>query len=240
MNPPPIDHLVRSKRKTIALILHPDGRLEVRAPLHLPQAAILEFVASKTAWIEKHRAHLNEQRGGLQQRQFQAGELIHFIGRSYPLYIVRSTTPLVRLETTRFALSASLLPRAAQVLENWYTGQMNLILAVRLQILAEAAGLKPAQVRISRARTRWGSCNSKGVLAFSWRLAMAPLEIIDYVIAHELAHLRHPNHSRAFWQLVARILPDYARRRAWLKQHGHWLSLEVVSPQPLPACLPAG
>ncbi len=239
MTTPAIDHLVRSRRKTIALIIRPDGSLEVRAPLRLPQAAILKFVTDKAAWIEKHRARLKEQRGGLQSRQFQTGELIHFSGHSYPLHIVRSATQTIRLESNRFVLSASLLPRAAQVLEGWYANQMHLILAVRLESLAQATDTHPARVRISRARTRWGSCSGRGVLAFSWRLAMAPLEIIDYVIVHELAHLRQPNHSRAFWQLVARTLPDYTRRRAWLKQHGHLLSLEVVSPQPLPAYLPA-
>jgi predicted metal-dependent hydrolase len=212
----------------------------VRAPLHIPLTAILEFVASKSAWIEKHRARMEEQVNAHQPRRFQAGELISFLGRDYPLYILRSKTQILRLETTRFVLSADLLPRAAQVLEKWYANQLQLILALRLQLLAQAVGARPQQVRISRARTRWGSCSSKGTLALSWRLAMAPVEIIEYVIVHELAHLRHPDHSRAFWQLVARVLPDYAQRRTWLKKNGHLLSLEKVSPQPLPDYLPGG
>jgi predicted metal-dependent hydrolase len=78
-------------------------------------------------------------------------------------------------------------------------------------------------VRISSARTRWGSCSSRGSLSFTWRLVMAPVEVVDYVIVHELAHLRVHNHSPEFWKEVARLMPDYAQRKQWLKDNGRLL-----------------
>jgi predicted metal-dependent hydrolase len=86
-------------------------------------------------------------------------------------------------------------------------------------------GFEPGKLRISSARTRWGSCSRQGTLSFTWRLVMAPEEVIDYVVVHELCHLRHLNHSKAFWGLVEGILPDYKVRRAWLKRHGERLQL---------------
>jgi predicted metal-dependent hydrolase len=91
---------------------------------------------------------------------------------------------------------------------------------------AKQHGFVYSKIGITGARTRWGSCSAKGSLNFSWRLIMAPLEIIDYVIIHELVHLRYHNHSRAFWKGVADILPDYRARKAWLTQNSHRFTLD--------------
>jgi hypothetical protein len=77
------------------------------------------------------------------------------------------------------------------------------------------------KIRLSSARTRWGSCSARGTLSFTWRLIMSPPEIIDYVVIHELAHTIHHNHSPQFWGLVGSILPDYAEKRKWLKHNSH-------------------
>jgi predicted metal-dependent hydrolase len=94
-----------------------------------------------------------------------------------------------------------------------------------VQYFANLYGFVYRGIRISSARTRWGSCSSRGGLNFTWRLIQAPLPIIDYVVVHELAHLKVPNHSKAFWELVKNLLPDFAERRAWLKAHGRQLSV---------------
>jgi predicted metal-dependent hydrolase len=85
--------------------------------------------------------------------------------------------------------------------------------------------LKPVAIKITEARKRWGSCGSKGTLNFSWRLIMAPMEVIDYVIVHELAHIGQLNHSPTYWRKVAEILPDYKKREKWLKENGGLLSI---------------
>jgi predicted metal-dependent hydrolase len=86
-------------------------------------------------------------------------------------------------------------------------------------------GFREMKVRISSARTRWGSCSQKGNLSFTWRLVMAPPDVIDYVVVHELCHTREMNHSRSFWEQVEAILPDFRQRRRWLKEYGKLLVL---------------
>ena len=83
----------------------------------------------------------------------------------------------------------------------------------------------PKQVRINSAKTRWGSCGPGGVLNFTWRLVMAPLDVIDYVVVHELSHLRVKDHSSKFWKVVESISPEYKKHRKWLRENGEKLSL---------------
>jgi predicted metal-dependent hydrolase len=92
-------------------------------------------------------------------------------------------------------------------------------------LYAAQHGFQPGRIRITSARTRWGSCSSKGTLSFTWRLVMAPLEVVDYVVIHELAHLRVKNHSQVFWDSVAALMPDYKRHVTWLKKNGRFLTL---------------
>jgi len=94
----------------------------------------------------------------------------------------------------------------------------------RCRIFSEITDLWPKAVRISNAKMRWGSCSTSGRVSFSWRLAMFPDEIIDYVVVHELAHLAEPNHSRYFWEKVERIMPGHRSHRRWLRQKGQWLA----------------
>lgn len=242
MNPPEIARLVRSKRKTLALIIRPDGSLEVRAPLHLSENVILEWVASKSGWIEKHRQQVLQvqaEKANSPARPFQNGDLVYILGKTYPLRVIQTRSETLRLEKTRLVISSDLLPHAHAVLQQFLTNLLNLTLPLRLERLTERIGKKPVKVRISKARTRWGSCSSNGNIALNWRLVMAPPEILDYIIVHELAHLTHPNHSRAFWAEVARILPDYKARKQWLRQYGAWLTLERINDQPLPPYPPA-
>jgi predicted metal-dependent hydrolase len=107
-----------------------------------------------------------------------------------------------------------------------YKAQARREIPARTITLAQTMGVTPASVKIGSARTRWGSCNAKGALNFSWRLILAEQDLIDYVIVHELAHLRQLNHSRAFWDIVARYVPDYKQRRARLKDLSRRLTLE--------------
>ncbi len=165
--------------------------------------------------------------------------MIYVLGKTYPLQIVNAQTETLQLQKTRLLMSSDLLPDARAALQRFLTNMLNWTLSLRISVFAAQIGKQPTKTRITQARTRWGSCSSKGSIAFNWRLAMAPPEIVDYIIVHELAHLIHPNHSRAFWDEVARILPDYKARKQWLKRYGSWLTLERINDQPLPPYQPA-
>ncbi|HZU87561.1 MAG TPA: SprT family zinc-dependent metalloprotease [Anaerolineaceae bacterium] len=216
--------LIRSRRRTVALIIQTDGKLLVRAPLRLAEARIRDFIESKLEWVKQKQAEmLAAQKAAPPPKQFVAGEKFTYLGEAYPLEIVPRARPALALENGRFRLAKSAQPRAQEAFERWYRAQAAQVLAERVQTylpLFEAFGCKPSKIRISSARTRWGSCSSTGTLSFTWRLVLTPLPVIDYVVVHELAHLRVRNHSKDFWQLVKAILPDYAKRRAWLKANG--------------------
>jgi predicted metal-dependent hydrolase len=99
------------------------------------------------------------------------------------------------------------------------------MISERVNIYSAKHGFAPKQVKITSARTRWGSCSPDGTLNFTWRLVMAPLDVIDYVVVHELVHLRVKNHSRKFWKAVEEIMPGWRLQRKWLREHGEKLGL---------------
>ena len=116
------------------------------------------------------------------------------------------------------------LANAKEHLENWYKTQAFDYIAQRVKDYAQITGLRFRIVKINTAQTRWGSCGRKDALNFTWRLIMAPPRVVDYVIVHELMHLKQKNHSHKFWAEVAKIIPDYKQDERWLKQNGHLLS----------------
>jgi len=107
--------------------------------------------------------------------------------------------------------------------ERWYRKEAARILKKRVEQYASQYGFQYKKVGVTSARTRWGSCSASGALNFSWRLIMAPLDVVDYVIVHELVHTQVHNHSKQFWKRVGTIMPDYEERRKWLRRNGHAL-----------------
>lgn len=220
MNGITIDEVIRSRRKTLALVVQTDGRLVVRAPLRTSQKIIEAFVSSKAEWIEKSRQSQLARQKFFPKRNFTPGELFWYLGKQYPLQLVPSQRPTLQFKLA-FALDMKSAALAKKRFENWYREQARLFLTERLQYFASLFNLHYEQIRITSARTRWGSCSGRGTISFTWRLIMAPPEIIDYVVLHELAHTVHHNHSQQFWQLVQSMQPDYAAKRKWLKQNSH-------------------
>ena len=218
----PIDRLVRSRRKTIALVLSRDGRLTVCAPLHMPEAKIHTFVESHAGWIDKNRARL-QAAAPPPARRYVDGETFPYLGQVYPLFIVPARSPALVFDGQAFRLAKSSLPKAEEAFVRWYKQQARLVLAERVLTIAGKHGVRYQKLRISSARTRWGSCSSIGTLSFTYRLVMAPEDVMDYVVMHELVHTRVRNHSKTFWNKVAELMPDYKRRLAWLKKNGKFL-----------------
>jgi len=219
-----IDQIIRSKRKTIALIIQPDGRLLVRAPLRASNEAIRTLVQKKAGWIKAKQELVRSTYSPLVPKKFVNGEGFWYLGTIYRLEIVKDTHPELTLNGN-FRLAKAALPKAHSVFERWYKQQASEVLTQRVQRNASQHGFRYTQVKITSARMRWGSCSSRGTLSFAWRLVMAPLPVIDYVVLHELVHLHVKNHSQEFWGKVKLLMPDYAQRRAWLQANGHTLSL---------------
>jgi predicted metal-dependent hydrolase len=179
-----INEIVRSKRKTLALIVKPDGSLVVRAPLRTPERSIWEFIEKHADWIEKKKA---ETLAALPPvpRQYVPGELFMYLGNAYQLKIVRGQKiPLILEET--FKLADASQSNATVAFERWYRAQARQIMNDRVNLYANQYSFQYKKIGITSAHTRWGSCSANGSLNFSWRLIMAPIEAIDYVVVHEL------------------------------------------------------
>lgn len=216
--------IIRSKRKTIALVVQSNGELFVRAPQRTTLKEINAMLEKHADWVIKKQAEVKARQAALPAHQFVDGEEFLFLGENHSLELVQLAKPTLALHGT-FQLAKSVEGQTKEMFERWYKNQARQIFNERITYYAEKHGFDVEQVKLSSARTRWGSCSSKGYINLTWRLVMAPLEIIDYVVVHELCHLREANHSPAFWAQVAAILPDYKVRRKWLKENGaklHW------------------
>ncbi len=219
-----IDRILRSRRKTLALIVHRDGSLEVRAPLRLSQAAIQTFVERKTAWIARQRARLAESQTPPLRIGYTNGSRLWFLGQMLTLEFC-SESRAIHADGQRLIVPARLQSRIESAIETWFRAEARRVITQRAEHYARANGLRFGGIRINNARTRWGSCGAANRLNFPFRLVMAPPEVIDYVVVHELVHTVERNHSRSFWTRVEAVLPDYRRLRRWLKLNGRWLDL---------------
>lgn len=220
-----IDQIIRSHRKTIALVVTPDGRLVVRAPLLAPRLLIDAFVAEKSSWIQARQAEALAHARRV-NKKFEEGETFYYLGQAFPLHIIPKSKPPLTFRDGAFWLSASARQQAAALFEAYFKQQARAYISARVAYQAARLRLKPAGIRITSARTRWGSCSASDNLNFTWRLVMAPPEVIDYVVVHELIHLTVKNHSRAFWLRVASAYPAYQTARQWLKHNGAALNIE--------------
>ena len=109
--------------------------------------------------------------------------------------------------------------------QEWYRQRASELIPERVQYFAEQLGLEYQRVRISNAKRIWGSCSPKNSLSFSWRLAMAPIKVVDYIVVHELTHIVHKNHGKLFWRRVAKTIPNHKELRQWLRDNEHLLSI---------------
>ena len=155
---------------------------------------------------------------------FIAGELFSFLGITYPLTLVTDISPPLCFYS-EFQLSKFHQQNAREVFIQWYKTKASELIPPRVDYFTNITKDKYGIIKITSAEKRWGSCSSLGNLNFSWRLIMAPQQIIDYVIVHEIAHLTEKNHGKKFWLKVEEIMPDYQERRTWLKQNAHTLVL---------------
>ena len=210
--------VIRSRRKTIAVEITREGGILVRAPLKLARREVLAFVHKNRAWIDRKLVQARVRQEERTPRRFLEGENFPFLGEQHRLRYVAGGEYL-RQQNGEFLLGADLSPRAGDLFRTWYRARAREILEDRVEHFALRMGLTCRSVRITDAKERWGSCNAAGSLNFAWRLVMAPPPVIDYVIVHELAHLVEMNHSRRFWERLGRVLPDYAKRRKWLREN---------------------
>lgn len=210
-----IDQLIRSRRKTVLLEITPDARLIVRAPHRLPKSLILKSVAERAQWIEAKKRQALARARLYPPIRGSEGDTVWFLGRSYRLSFLENVL-LPELRADCLVLPMKMKEKALTVIVSWYKEQAWSILTGRVNLYAGFYSLAYKSLGITSAQKRWGSCGADCSLNFSWRLAMAPMKAIDYVVVHELAHTCHHNHSKDFWAKVQQMMPDYQAQKVWL------------------------
>jgi len=211
--------IIRSKRKTLALEITPEAALIVRAPQKTPLETIDAFIREKLPWIiKKQRIAKNTYQPPV-KKEFIDGERFLYLGNWRALCIVNGGDEPFLFDGEKFLLSQRHISEARWLFLAWYKEQAVDILSQRVKFYAAHTGLKCNKINITNASKRCGSCNSKGRINFSWRLIMAPMEVIDYVVIHELVHLEEHNHSQEFWQKVGLLMPLYQQAKNWLQSN---------------------
>jgi len=216
--------LVRSKRKTLGLIIERDGEIIIRAPEDAPQKVIDDFFQSKKFWIYTKLAEKKMIEENLPPKEYVNGEGFLYLGKSYRLQLVDGGVPL-RLSNGFFQLNKKYVTKGKNTFGDWYRSHAVPILEKRVRIYKNMLGVEPGNIRALDLKYRWGSCSSDGNLNFHWKTILAPMPIVDYVVVHELVHLKEKNHTQRFWEILATILPDYEKKKEWLRVNGNYLEL---------------
>ena len=215
------------RKKTVAIQVTSPTQVVVLAPLSLEKEKIREIVQKKAQWIFNKQEILKKTEALLPRKEFTSGEQVLFLGRRYRLKVLdgegRQAAQL-ELKGRRICVEvySQLAPEEKKeaikdALKHWYFTEAEKVINNRVRRFSRLLEIVPSGVKIRDQQTRWGSCSQSGVLRFNWRIAMAPISVLDYVVVHELCHIKIKNHSQDFWRLVSLVIPDYRKRREWLK-----------------------
>lgn len=219
-----------ARRKTVSIAVGYDG-VRVLAPYDMDDAHVADIVRKKGPWVLRKQAAYRELGGAPIEREFVSGETIYYLGRAYRLRVVPDASAVTtRIVARGSAFIAPVPPEASPLirraavrsaLRHWYGGRAKTHFSGRARALADMLGIAQPSVQVVDQSKRWGSCDMRGRIRLNWRLIMAPMPLVDYVIAHEICHVLEHNHSRRFWRSLETIMPDYEARVRQLDRLGH-------------------
>ena len=217
-------------RKTTDIVIERNGIIAVRPPRGFSPEQVDAVVESKRMWIYRNLAEWRDLNATAVVREWVNGESFLYLGRSYRLALVAGQDADLQLKEGRFCLKRSLIEKggegaARKVFEAFYSAKGEKRISERVAYFAPKVGVRPSGTTVKELGYRWASCAKGDLLAFHWKCMMSPPKIIDYMVVHELCHLRQRNHSDAFWNEVDKVMPDYLERKNWLKKHGAGLDL---------------
>jgi len=218
----------RKRKRTISLQIGPNSEVTIHAPHYTPITEINRFIREKQNWIDKAIKRQAALQVSSREKSYRSGEIFFYLGQPYPLeaYFEPLENEGVMFWDNRFFLNS---PENEDLKKHyfvsWYKKKARSYLSGRVDYYSGMLKLTAGSVRITSAETRWGSCSQVNRLSFSFRLIMAPPAVVDYVVVHELMHIREKNHSSKFWALVIEVIPDYKNHRRWLRDHQHEFKL---------------
>lgn len=226
-----IEFVVRENpaARSITLSVNHSRGLVAVVPPRCPPGELTAFLLKKEKWVlAKLDYYADFPKPEAQQARLDAlveagAARVRFLGAEYAVRVAPSNSTRLKVELDepkkeiRVFVSSPRLVRRALVA--WYRKQAERVFASRARLYADEMGVRIGRIFVRSQRTRWGTASAQRNLGFNWRLVFAPLEIVDYVVVHELAHLRELNHSPAFWKIVGRYCPDFKEKRKWLRKN---------------------
>lgn len=229
-----IEYILKfSNRKSIELRIDATGIVQLKAPKGMPEDQVIKSLEKKWDWILKSLKKVSLTESGFEKRTYESGEQLNILGKVCTLTVHRQNIEKCRIQRMNDELILS-VPKTFyvlnfhQLLEEYLKRVLKNYIHKRVLFFEEHYKVKINKISVRNQKTRWGSCSSGRNLSFNFRLAMAPLEVIDYIIVHEMCHLEHMNHSKSYWKKVYEVMPEYEKHELWLKNHGRSLSLEVM------------
>jgi predicted metal-dependent hydrolase len=208
-------------RASIGITIDSYGNVEVQAPKGTPDEKVLQLLEEKWELIQQKLTEMKDRLQGRQEKVYEHGESFLYLGNTYPIKIfqdINITQDHVVFEGKTLHIYVQQLDdeKIKQALKRFYYQQCKALVEKSISFYQRNFKTKPRSIRISDNNKTWGTCDSNQQLTFNWRLAMAPREVIDYVVVHEMCHMVHMNHDRSFWRLVGKIMPDYKEKENWL------------------------
>ncbi|MDF1864422.1 MAG: SprT family zinc-dependent metalloprotease [Saprospiraceae bacterium] len=215
----------RSKRKTISIYVERDGSVSVLAPKEMDDAELDDAIKTKEYLIYKHLSAWEDANRSRMVREYVNGQSFLYLGRNYRLRFVDEQDVPLKLQNGYFKLRKSDKLKAQQHFIDFYKSRGLPHINRRVEEYKKRMDVEPKNIRIMELQNRWASCSKEGNLNFHWKCLMAVGSILDYIVVHELAHIKYHDHSPDFWNEVDKIMPDYRRQVEWLKEHGAGMDL---------------
>lgn len=221
----------KSKRKTISIAVYANGEVVVKAPYKISNSTIEDVVKKKQDWIIKKRSEAiaqTELKQKMDYLSYKSGSNLLYEGKLYPLNIAHTSKTKhqkVVFTGTSFELEVNNedAMHVRKIMRDWYREQAREKFRSRVEYYNQYLNIAYGTIRIKEQKGCYGSCSSKGNLNFNWKCILAPKDILDYVVVHELCHLKYFNHSIQFWRLVSSLMPDYKDKISWIKENGRLL-----------------
>ena len=214
--------LIRTDRKKTATIQVENGLTSVIIPEGTTQEKLENLITKRTKWI-KEKLYIQSQYSPVTPKEYVSGESFSYMGKNYRLKVVRAKNKSVKLINGRLTVALPEHQSTSQHIQlaliDWYRTLSEKRLQEKTARYAKLMGVTPSSVGIKSFKSRWGSCHVNGDIVFNWKIVMAPNRIVDYVVVHELCHLKHHDHSPKFWKAVEKVIPDYKDCKRWLKDN---------------------
>jgi len=218
------------ERETVSIAVDPKEGVIVTAPEDVSKEKINNVVTDRAGWIIEKQEELRDITEPPLEKEFLSGEKLQYLGRRYRLKLIKDDEReeiSVSLKKGQFKVN---IPNnledkerkklVREKLVDWYQEHAQSKLKERVNKYKDKVGVKPNSVKVKHQQKRWGSCTKNKDLLYNWKVIMAPMSIVDYVVVHELCHLKEKNHTEKFWRMLKSVIPDYEDRKDWLRVNG--------------------